>query len=399
MRTAFLKFCFAVCLCLAFGASDSSAQVIVDQLNGQYGERVNTVYTSIPFLRINPDARSGGMGDVGLATSPDAASMYWNASKFAFIEDEMGMSLTYTPWLSELVNDIYIAYLTGYKKFDDVSTLGMSLRYFSLGDIQFTDINAEPAGQFSPRELAFDVGYARRLGDKFSMGLTLKYAYSNLAKGQTNTTGDVIKPATSAAGDISFFYTDDLLIGTSDAQLSIGGAISNIGNKVSYTEDEQRDFIPINLGVGAALELNFDEYNSIMIAADINKLLVPTPAPEDTTDANWVNPRDKAVISGMFGSFTDAPGGGKEELQELMYSFGLEYWYNKQFAVRVGHYNEHKYKGNRKYMTVGLGLKYNIFGLNFSYIIPTTQNRGTSPLDNTLRFSLLFDFNSVEKDS
>ncbi len=397
MRTSFLKFCFAICLCFAFGAQNTEAQVDVGDLNGQFGESVNTVYTSIPFLRINPDARSGGMGDVGLATSPDAASMYWNASKLAFIDNDMGMSLTYTPWLKELVNDIYIAYLTGYKKVDDIQSLGVSLRYFSLGDIQFTDINAEPAGQFSPRELAFDVGYARKLGEKFSMGLTLKYAYSNLAKGQ-NVNGNVIKPATAAAGDISFFYTDDMLIGTSDAQLSVGGAVSNIGNKVSYTETEQKDFIPINLGVGAALELNFDEYNSIMIAADINKLLVPTPAP-DSLSTDGTNPRDKAVISGMFGSFNDAPGGGKEEMQELMYSFGLEYWYNKQFAVRVGHYNEHKYKGNRKYMTVGLGLKYNIFGLNFSYIIPTTQNRGTSPLDNTLRFSLLFDFNSEQADS
>ncbi len=387
-----LKCLFVLATAIFFFAPDANAQGIeIGDLSGQWGEKVNTVYTSIPFLRINPDARTGGMGDAGLAISPDAASMYWNASKLAFAEEDMGVSITYTPWLKELVDDIYLAYLSGYKKIDDIQSIGASLRFFSLGDIQFTDINAEPAGQFSPRELAFDLAYARKLGDKVSLGLTLKYIYSNLAKGQT-VNGNLIRPASAAAGDISLYYTDDILVGGRDARLSFGTAITNIGNKVSYTETAQKDFIPINFGIGSAFEMDFDEYNSITFAVDINKLLVPTP---DSTSTH----RDKPVISGMLGSFGDAPGGGKEELQELMYSLGMEYWYNKQFSVRLGHYNEHKYKGNRKYVTVGLGLKYNVFGLNFSYIIPTTQNRGNSPLDNTLRFSLLFDFNSEAGDS
>ncbi len=370
-----------------------NAQVIESgELSGQWGEKVNTVYTSVPFLRINPDARSGGMGDVGLAISPDAASIYWNASKLAFAEEDMGVSITYTPWLRELVDDIYLAYLSAYKKIDNLQSIGASLRYFSLGDIQFTDMNAQSAGQFSPRELAFDLAYARKLGDKLSLGLNLKYIYSNLANGQ-NMDGNLIRPASAAAGDISLYYTDDILVGGKEAKLSFGTAITNIGNKVSYTtETIQKDFIPINFGMGSAFEIDFDKHNSITFALDINKLLVPTPDPTSTH-------RDKPAISGMLGSFVDAPGGAKEELQELMYSLGMEYWYNKQFSVRLGHYSEHKYKGNRKYITFGLGLKSKVMGFNFSYIIPTIQNSSYSPLNNTLRFSLLFDFNSEAGDS
>jgi len=368
-----------------------SLTLVQAQINstGETDGRVNTVYTSIPFLRINPDARTGGMGDVGLAISPDPAAIYWNASKLAFTENQLGLSLTYTPWLRELVDDIYIAHLSSYYKLDDLQTIAASIRYFSLGLIQFTDINAEPVGEFNPRELAVDVAYARKLGDKVSLGLTLKYIYSNLAAGQS-ANGDIITAANAVAGDLSFYYTNDMEFGGRDANLSFGAALTNVGNKVSYTDTDKKDFIPINLGIGSAFTMYFDDYNKLTFAFDVNKLMVPTPDPEDTEGTF----RDKAVISGMLGSFGDAPGGFSEEIKELMYSFGLEYWYNNQFSVRLGHYNEHKLKGNRKYLTVGLGLKYNVFGLNFSYIVPTSNQR--NPLDNTLRFSLVFNFNGEE---
>lgn len=375
----------ALTVAILFFAQPANAQIEIADLSGQWGEKVNTVYTSIPFLRINPDARSGGMGDVGLATSPDAASMYWNASKLAFSESNFGVSFTYTPWLRELVDDVSLSYLSGYKKIGDNQSIGVSVRYFYLGNIKFNYYYG-PANNFSPKEMAFDLAYARKLGDKVSLGLTLKYIYSNLAEGQT-VNGDLIRPAKALAGDISLYYTDDILVGSREAKLSFGTAITNVGNKISYVETALKDFIPINLGVGSAFEMYFNERNSITFAIDINKLLVPTP------DSLYTH-RDKSVINGMLGSFGDAPGGAQEELQELMYSLGVEYWYNERYALRLGHYSEHQYKGNRQYATVGLGLKYKAFGLNASYLIPTNKMEGNAPLNNTMRLSLLFDFNS-----
>ncbi len=362
---------------------------------GQLDGRVNAVFTSIPFLRINPDGRTGGMGDVGIAISPDVGAMYHNASKLAFATSEAGVGLTYTPWLRELVDDIYIAYLSGYKKLDDLQAIGISLRYFSLGEINFTTITGEPAGFFKPNEFAFDLGYARKLSDNFSAGITLKYVRSDLARGQEVGSGNLVKPANAVAADISFFFqNDEMSLFGNDAKLALGAAVTNIGNKVSYSETSTRDFIPVNLGIGSALTMNFDEHNSLTFALDINKLLVPTPDLADSSNAH----REKSLLSGVFGSFGDAPGGFSEELQEFMYSIGVEYWYNNQFSVRAGHFNEHRLKGNRKYVTVGLGLKYSVFGLNFSYLIPTTAQQ-RNPLDNTLRFSLLFDFAGNIKDA
>jgi hypothetical protein len=381
-------FAVVISFLLIVAPATLQAQLGTSDLDG----RVNTVFTSIPFLRINPDGRTGGMGDVGLATPVDPAAMYHNASKLAFAENELGFSLTYTPWLRELVNDIYVAYLSGYKKIDDLQAMGLQIRYFSLGNIQFTDINGGDAGQYSPNEFAADLGYARKLSDKFSTGITLKYVRSDLAQGQEVGSGNIIKAAQAAAADVSFFYQNKIDMFDKPATLSFGTAITNIGNKVSYTEDEVKDFIPINWGLGTGLKLELDEYSSILIAADINKLLVPTPDTTATGDF-----RNKPLLSGMFGSFSDAPGGASEELQELMYSFGLEYWYKEQFSLRLGHFNEHRLKGNRKYLTVGLGLRYSVFGLNFSYIIPTSNQR--NPLDNTLRFSLTFDFDGKIKDA
>ncbi|MGB0839151.1 MAG: type IX secretion system outer membrane channel protein PorV [Chitinophagales bacterium] len=391
MKQLMNKIAVAAVMLTTLMTGDVFAQIDVGSLPGIDTSGVNTVFTSIPFLRINPDARSGGMGEVGIATSADIGAIYHNGSKLAFAQKPMSVGLTYTPWLRELVDDIYIAHLAGYKKIDDLSTIGGSLRYFSLGNIQFTDISGASNGDYAPNEFAVDLAYARKLSDNFSAGITLKYVRSDLARGQEVGSGNIVRAANAVAADVSFFYKNDqFTLGDRDAKFSLGGAITNIGNKVAYTEDDVRDFIPINLGLGSALEMAFDDYNKLTFAFDVNKLMVPTPDPSITDIEDPNHPRQKPLLSGMFGSFADAPGGGSEELKELMYSFGVEYWYNDQFAVRAGHFNEHSDKGNRKYVTLGLGLRYTTFGLNFSYILPTTNQR--NPLDNTLRFGLTFDF-------
>ena len=376
---------------LIFGNFSFEAQAQVPD-PGNLGGQVNTVFTSIPFLRINPDARTGAMGDVGLATSPDPGSMYHNASKLAFAPNDLGLGLTYTPWLRALVNDIYIAQLAGYKRINDLQTLALSMRYFSLGNIQFTGFNGEPNGQHNPNEFAFDLAYARKLSDNFSAGITLKYVRSDLANGQeVGGSGNIVKAANAVAADVSFYFEKDIQIFKKDTKVSFGTALTNIGNKVSYTEDDIKDFIPINLGMGTAFAMDIDDHNSVTLAFDMNKLLVPTPNDSIAPDSPD-SPRNKPLLSGMFGSFADAPGGFKEEMQEIMYSVGFEYWYNKLFAIRLGYFHEHANKGDRKYVTTGVGVKYSVFGLNFSYIIPASGDANTNPLNNTLRFSLLFDF-------
>ena len=359
----------------------------------------NTIVTAVPFLRIVPDARSGAMGDVGLAISADPNAMHFNASKLAFAENDVAISATYTPWLRALgLQDVYLAYLTGYKKLDDNQTVGASLRYFSLGTISFTDDNGQPLGTGRPNEFEFAVAYARKLSEKLSVAVTPKFIFSNLAAGQT--IGDIeITPGIAGAADFSLTYMTPVKLQSGTSNLTIAGAITNLGSKISYTKSINKDYIPANLGIGAAWEFDFDEFNSFTVAADINKLLVPTPClGEDCdTDANGIpDYKEQSMFAGVLSSFGDAPGGGSEEIKELMYSIGVEYWYDKQFAVRAGYYAENVTKGNRKYFTVGLGLKYNVFGLNFSYLVPTTNQR--NPLDNTLRFSLLFDFAAFNPD-
>ena len=290
------------------------------------------------------------------------------------------------------LQDVYLAYLAGYKKIDDLQTVGMSIRYFSLGTISFTDENGQPLGTGRPNEFEIAVAYARKLSPKFSVGFTPKFIYSNLASGQR--IGDVdITPGIAGAADLSMIFVTPIKHANGESELSAGLAITNLGTKISYTNSVNRDYIPTNLGIGAAWKFNFDEYNTFTVAADINKLLVPTPCLGDNcdTDGNGVpDYKEQSSFGALLSSFSDAPGGASEEFRELMYSVGLEYWYDEQFAVRAGYYAESSTKGNRQYFTVGLGLKYNIFGLNFSYLIPTTNQR--NPLDNTLRFSLLFDF-------
>ena len=356
-------------------------------------ESINTIVTAVPFLRIAPDARAGSMGDAGIATSTDANAMHFNASKLAFAENDISVSATYTPWLRALdLQDVYLAYLSGYKQIDKISTVGLSLRYFSLGNIQFTDFNGSSLGSSRPNEFEIAGAYARQLSDNFALGVSLKFIYSRLANGTYN--GFNIRPGIAAGADISATYkTDKGIFGREGNQLTIGGAITNLGTKITYTTDAFGEFIPTNLGVGVAYEHAIDDYNSIVLAVDINKLLVPTPDTLDIDGNGILEHKEAGVATAVFSSFSDAPGGFGEEFSELSYSVGLEYWYDKQFAVRAGYFHEDPTKGNRKYFTVGLGLKYNIFGLNFSYLVPTSNR--TNPLDNTLRFSLVFDFGAL----
>lgn len=356
---------------------------------------VNTVVSAVPFLRINPDARGGAMGDAGVALSGDANSMHYNASRLAFAEEDLALGATYTPWLQALgLNDVYLAYLGGYKKLNEFEAVGASLRYFSLGDIQYTDVNGMNTGTGKPNEFEFAAAYTRKLSDRFSASLTGKYINSNLASGQ-EVSGVILEAGQAWAADLGFTYRNDNIRtgGGKSNKFAIGAAITNIGSKITYTQDTVRDFLPANLAIGAAYTFQLDEYNELTITAETNKLLVPTPCDGTDTNCDQDFIDDQSPISGIFSSFSDAPQGFGEELREFTYSVGAEYWYDKQFAVRAGYFNEHSTKGGRRYLTAGLGLKYNIFGLNFSYLVPTGNQR--NPLDNTLRFSLLFDFGAT----
>lgn len=353
----------------------------------------NTITTAVPFLSITPDSRAGGMGDAGVGTTPDLSSQHWNPAKYAFMESDMGVSLSYSPWLRALVDDINLAYLVGYKKIDDVQTISSSLRYFSLGDIIFTSEFAEFMGQQSPNEFAFDLGYSRLLSEVFSGAVAVRYIRSDLTGGQL-INGVESKAGNSFAADVAFYYHTQFRANRKDNVFSAGINIQNIGAKISYTDGEIKDFIPTMMKLGAAYTTELDEYNTFTFAVEANKLLVPTP-PADTIDfedgaiiyPGGIN-SDKSVIAGIFSSFTDAPGGFKEELQEINLSAGVEYWYNKQFALRAGYFYEHENKGNRTFLTAGAGFKMNVFALDFSYLLPTQRNH---PLENTLRFTLSFD--------
>ena len=389
---------------------------------------INTITTAVPFLLISPDSRGGGMADVGVATQVDANSIHWNPAKLGFAEKELGLAISYTPWLRKLVPDINLSYLSGYKKIDKYQTIGASLRYFSLGTIQFTNEFGDNTTQARPNEFAFDVAYGRKLSDNFSGGVALRFVRSDLTNGQV-VAGANSKAGMAIAADISGYYENDLNLGDMDGEWAFGAVISNIGNKMSYTQSSRRDFIPINLRLGPRMTLNLDEFNVITIAADVNKLMTPTPPiyGEDE-DGNEIiiagKDPDRAVANGMFGSFTDAPGVPKiddngdfivgadgtaeiesgtvftEEMREFVWSVGAEYWYDNQFAIRSGYFWEHALKGNRKFFTIGAGIKYNVFGLDFSYLIPANFNANNtqrSPLENTLRFTLSFDFDAFKQ--
>lgn len=377
MKQATLKL---TALVLLLGGSITAAQA---QSNAN---SINVVTTAVPFLRISPDARSGGMGDVGIATSADANSAFFNVAKTPFGKNKTSIAVSYTPWLSDLkLNDVYLASLSGYHQIDDMQAITASVRYFSLGNIQFTDFTGNPLQSFRPREFSIDAGYSRKLSSKIGLGIALRYISSDLAGGTVN--GVTYKKGSSVAGDIHFFYK-----GTKESGNGFdwGATLSNLGSKISYTNDAtQKDFIPANLGIGAAYNKKFDEDNKITFALDLNKLLVPTP-PAVGDSAGLVEYRDKGVVGSWFSSFGDA---GKDEFKEITISLGAEYWYKDQFAFRAGYFYENEIKGDRKYFTLGAGLKYNMFGLNFSYLLPTGSGVNRNPLSNTLRFSLLFEMN------
>lgn len=377
-----------------------------DKLLGQKDGRVIT--TAVPFLLIAPDARSGAMGDAGVASTPDAHSMHWNPAKYAFIEKDMGISISYSPWLRELVNDINLAYVSGYKKIDKQSALGASLLFFSLGDITFTDVVGNSIGNYRPSEFAFDLTYSRKLSEVFSGAIAARYINSNLTQGQF-VGGQESHAGQSIAADVAFYYQKPVRFDKTKGTLAFGANISNLGSKISYTETTERDFIPTNLRLGSALTLNIDDYNRVSFLLDFNKLLVPTPPiyDLDSLEKPLYGPDGKRIIlagkdpnvgivTGLFQSFSDAPGGFEEELREITYSIGVEYWYDNQFAIRGGYFHESKFKGNRQYFTLGAGLKYNVFGLDFAYLIPTEQR---NPLQNTLRFTLTFDFDAFKQQN
>lgn len=373
--------------------------------------QLNTITTAVPFLLISPDARSGALGDAGVALSPDANSIHWNPAKLAFVEDDAAFAFTYSPWLRSLVGDISLSYISGYKRINNLSTIGASLRYFSLGEITHTDQNGTSLGTYKPNEFAFDVAYALKLSDQFSFGMALRYVTSNLTSGQI-VEGMATKAGKSVAADVSAYYTsDDIQIGEYDGVFSAGINISNIGAKMSYTETAEPDFIPTNLKIGQATTIDLDEYNSITILTDINKLLVPTPPIYGLDNETIIAGQDPnvGVASGIFGSFSDAPGWDedkdgmiddgtvrKEELRELNYSLGMEYWYDQQFAFRMGYFYEHPTKGNRQYFTMGLGLKLSVFTIDAAYLIGGGQQ---NPLANSLRFGLKFNFEAFKEQN
>jgi len=357
--------------------------------------QINVVTTAVPFLRISPDARAGGMGDLSLATDPDASSSYFNLGKVPFNASPGGVNLTYTPWLKQLVNDVYLASAAGYYKMDENSAISANLRYFSLGSIQFTDAYGNNLSTANPREFGVNVGYSRKISDKTALGIGLEYIYSNLAGGYSSN-GTSYKAGTAVAGNLGLYHDGKNEAGQGWAW---GLALSNLGSRIAYTNNaDQKDYIPANIGIGTTYTKVFDESNKISFGVDLNKLLVPTPpvvtgnGAVDT--ANYNKYHNQSVIGSWFSSFGDAPGGFSEELKEVQASIGVEYTYNNQFSLRGGYFYEDKTKGNRRYFTTGIGIKYNIFGLNFSYLIPTGGAGATqNPLSNTLRFSLVFDFN------
>lgn len=363
----------------------------------------NVISTAVPFLIIAPDARSAGLGDCGVSTSPDVYSMHWNAAKYAFIEEDFSVGLAYSPWLRKLIPDMNIAYLALSKRVSPRSTVAMSLRYFSLGEVNFTDEQGVSLGTYKPNEWLVDAAYSRKLGEYISAAISARFIYSNLTQGVS----DGSKPAISVAADLGVYYQRPVeWFNGMDATFSWGVAITNIGAKMNYNKNNiKKDFIPTNLRIGPSLKMNFDDYNSLAISLDFNKLLVPTPpiylknaaGTQDSLDDGGHKiiyagkDDDVSMVQGMFQSFYDAPDGFSEELKEITIGVGAEYWYEKIFSLRAGFFHEAKMKGNRRYLTFGAGLRYNVFGLDVSYLVPVNNSStsGTNPLEGTLRFNLL----------
>jgi hypothetical protein len=396
----------------------SFAQPTTDyaEINGQLG--LNTITTAVPFMGITPDSRAGGMGDAGTALSASSTSVYWNTSMLNFAKEKSEISLSYTPWLRNLTNDIHLSYLAGYYKINDRNAIGGSLRYFSLGEITFTDNSGNVIRDDKPSEFELTGAYAFRLSDKLSIGVNGKFAYSNLTGGLT-VAGVDTKAGVAGATDLSFtYYNDEAKIGKTKGVYTFATTINNIGNKIAYSSTAQRDFLPMNLKIGNSFKAELDKYNSLLFAIDLQKLLVPTPAFYGVVDgaSTMISGKDDnvGVIAGMLQSFYDAPGAPvidaagnyvqnadgtyevnkgtklKEELTEINIATGLEYWYNDVLAIRAGYFYENRNKGNRQYVNIGVGFKYNMFGIDISYLAST--NGRQSPLANTLRFTLRLNF-------
>ena len=378
--------------------------------DGDGKDMFNPITTGVTTLNIAPDARGGSMGDLGAATDPDVNSQYWNPSKYAFAFSSAGVSVSYTPWLRKLVNDINLAYVAGYWKFggNDLQALSASLRYFSLGSVPTYDNSGTLQNTVNPYEMALDLGYSRKLSSSFSMGVVFRFIYSDMGFGSLSSAEDMSGAAAFAA-DISGYQTVYPIIGRSECQFSWGFNISNIGSKVSYDGGTNSSFLPTNLRLGFSFLFPIYAYNTLSINFDANKLLVPAaPRQSDYTyiDSDGYEQYDTEAynrakedfnntgsISGIFKSFSDAPGGFKEELQEIYFSTGLEYSYNRRFFVRAGYYYENKYKGNRQYATFGAGFSLNVFSLDAAYVLATAQS---SPLDQTMRFTLSFDMDGIK---
>lgn len=373
---------------------------------------INTVTTAVPFLLITPDSRAGGMGDCGVASSADANSMHWNPAKYAMADKDFGLSMSYTPWLRQLVPDISLSYLAGYKKLSKTTAVASSLRYFTLGSIQFTDINGNAIGTYKPAEIAVDGALSQKLGPNFSAGMAMRYIYSNLTNSIPLPNGTSTHPGKTFAVDVAMYYLNKKVeIESKKAEVGAGLNISNVGAKIYYTDNatpQSKDFIPIQMRLGGSLKIHLDEYNTITFLTDFTKLLVPTPPiykidpttglkiPDGNGGYEIEAGKDpyRSVASGIIGSFNDAPGGLKEELKEINEAAGMEYWYDNLIAFRMGYFHEDKTKGNRTYMTFGLGVKYSVFAIDMAYLVPLTQR---NPLQNTLRFSLSFDFAAAKK--
>ena len=374
---------------LAMGALTAQAQEKRDMFNPEK--------TEVTSQTIAPDARAGGMGDTGAATDPDVNSQYWNPAKYPFTISRAGVALNYTPWLRQLVNDIDLAYLAGYYRIGDYSAVSASLRYFSLGEVQ---ASSSQSGNYdltvNPYEMSVDVAYSLMLSETFSIAAAVRWIYSDLKYDYTEDS----KPGSAFAADIAAYYQNYINIGSRECQLGLGLNISNIGSKITMGTDDRSEFIPTNMRLGASLMVPIDEYNKFSISADANKLLVPTyPQQEDGESTEAYQDRvqkdyyDVSSIAGIFKSFGDAPGGFKEELQEVRWSVGGEYTYNDRFSVRAGYHHESENKGNRKYFTVGAGFKMNVFSLDAGYVIATAKS---NPLDQTLRFTLSFDMDGIK---
>ena len=372
----------ALALITSLCAGELAAQTVGSSGTSLIGQDSTNkvITTAVPFLGITPDSRAGGMGDVGAATTPDANSAYWNSAKLAFIDKGYGVSASYTPWLGKIINDMFIYYLSGFYKINREQTVAASMKYFDLGEVQFNQ-GPDPAdllGRYNPREFAFDVTYSRLLTEHMSIGGALRYIHSNLT-GYLSTNSFDARPGNSVAVDLGFYYTKPMV--WKNSNLAFGATITNLGGKISYSDANNKDFLPTNLRIGTAYKMELDALNSLSFALDFNKLMVPSPYPGS---------KSKPMLSGVLGSFTDAKGGFSEEIREITVSLGTEYWYNNVFAGRLGYFYEAKDKGNRKYLTAGIGARYEKFGLDVAYMVPT--NKRENALAETLRFTVMMLF-------